>query len=93
MTPATEARIRAAFARLADELVEALASEAPSTDAPEQLLSIAESAERLGLARSTIYRELTADPPRLRSVRAGPAGGRRLIPASAIAEYLVGSTP
>ncbi|HEY4189342.1 MAG TPA: helix-turn-helix domain-containing protein [Candidatus Limnocylindrales bacterium] len=88
MNPTTEARIRAAFTALADELVAALDVDPPS-DAPERLLSIADAAEHLGgIARSTVYRELEAG--RLRSVR---VGGRRLIPASAIADYAAGAVP
>lgn len=88
MTPATETRIRAAFATLADELIAALERE-PVADAPERLLSIRDTAEALGgIARSTVYRELQAG--RLRSVR---VGGRRLIPSSAIADYAAGDVP
>ena len=83
MTPATEIRIRAAFATLADELIAALEVE-PAADVPERLLSIRDAAEALGgIARSTVYRELQAG--RLRSVR---VGGRRMIPQSAIAAYV-----
>lgn len=82
MTPATEARIRLAFANLADEIISALERE-EQAEQPDRLLSIDAACEALGgVARSTLYRELSAG--RMRSVK---VAGRRMIPSSAIAEY------
>jgi excisionase family DNA binding protein len=49
----------------------------------ERLMSVDEAAEALGIARSTLYREFGAG--RLSSVK---IGGRRLVPASAIAQRI-----
>ena len=49
----------------------------------DRLMSVAEAAEALGMARSTLYRELGAG--RLPSVK---IGRRRLVPSSAIAERI-----
>lgn len=80
MTPASEQRIRAAVAELADALVAAVA-ESDSSKGPVRLLSVAEAAELTGLGRTSIYAAIGAG--RVRSV---VVGRRRLIPASAIAE-------
>lgn len=81
MTPEAEARIRAAFADLADAVVDAV-SERETRSGPERLLSVDEAAEALGIGRSRIYQEIGAG--HLRSCK---AGRRRLIPARAVAEF------
>lgn len=82
MTPAVEARVRAAVAELADALIAALREPAadPAPDGPIDLLSVDAAARRIGIARSTAY--LAVRDGSLRSVR---IRGRRLVPASEIA--------
>lgn len=70
------------------ELVEALREEvrteaATSPQAPDRLLSVPEAAAAMGVRRSLIYAEMGAG--RLRSIK---VGRRRVIPASAISDYL-----
>ena len=48
-----------------------------------RLLSVEDAVEALGLSRATVYKEIRS--ARLRSVK---ASGRRLVPASAIADYI-----
>jgi excisionase family DNA binding protein len=55
---------------------------------PQQLLSVEQAADALGLGRTLVYQEISRG--RLRSVR---IGRRRLIPASAIDEYADSETP
>ncbi len=55
----------------------------PAPAAPERLLSVDEAAATLGLGRSLLYAEIGAG--RVRSVK---AGRRRLVPASAVADYI-----
>jgi excisionase family DNA binding protein len=81
MTENTEARIRVALAQLGDAIADAL-RESKEHDEVERLLDIDTAARMLSLGRTKVYSELQAG--RLRSVR---AGRRRLIPASAIADY------
>jgi excisionase family DNA binding protein len=85
LSPATESRIRAAFARLADELVEVLAeSGAPATEQPDRLLTVPEAMAALGgIARSTFYDLLAED-----AIRTILVGKRRLVPQSAVAEFI-----
>ncbi len=82
MTPQAEQRIRDAMAELGDAILGALA-DMDATDAPERLLTVPETAERLRVARSTVYGLITGGA--LRSVR---VSGRRLVPSSYVAEYL-----
>ncbi len=94
MTADSEARLRAAVeaaltqvpAIIADAIVTALREgEDAHADAPERLLSIAEASERLGrLSRSALYEGPIAHGE-LRTCR---VGRRRMVPASAIAEYI-----
>lgn len=86
MTPA-EARVRAAVEALTDALLDALRAEAAAQarGGPDQLLSIREAAETLGIGRSRLYDEIGAG--RLRSVK---VGRRRLVPAAAIRAYIEG---
>jgi excisionase family DNA binding protein len=74
-------RLEAAVA----ELVAALREETgpAALGAPDRLLSIGEARDALGIGRSLLFGEIGAG--RLRSVR---VGRRRLIPASAVAEYV-----
>ncbi len=68
-----------------EELAAAIRAEVRAEVRPpdvERLLSIPETAEALGIGRTLIYRELEAG--RLRSIH---VGRRRLVPASAVAEY------
>lgn len=55
--------------------------------APDRLLSPAEAADVLGIARSTLYREIQAG--RLRSIK---VGSRRLIATSHLAEYIAAAS-
>ena len=88
MTDRLEAAIAAASARYAAELVAALRVELVAerqliTDAPDRLYGIDSAAELLGVGRSFAYDEIGRG--RLRSVK---AGRRRLIPATAISDYI-----
>lgn len=85
MTPNTEQTIRAAVDGLVAALLNAMREErAAARPDVERLLSIPAAAEALGgLARSTVYQEIGAG--RLRSVT---CRRRRMVPASAIAEYV-----
>ena len=56
-----------------------------ATATPPRLLSVSDAAAALGLSRASLYKELSAG--RLRSVH---VNRRRLVPASALAEYIVG---
>jgi len=82
VTPAAEALIRSATAALGDALIAALAEE-DGGPTPDRLLSVDAAAEALGVGRSLAYDLIGA--ARLRSVR---VGRRRLIPSSAISEYV-----
>lgn len=84
MTPASEAAVRAAVDALVAALLTAVAEQAAaSADAPDRLHDVSSAAAMLGIARSTVYAEMGGG--RLRSVK---ARRRRLIPASAITEYI-----
>jgi excisionase family DNA binding protein len=84
VTPATEARVREAALRFADELLAALAADEPAEPSPDDLLNAAKACQRLGgIARSTLYALTLAGT--LRSVK---VGRRRMWPASYLAEYL-----
>lgn len=77
-------RLAAAMSALVEALREELRAEAevgPRT--PDRLLSIPEAAAALSVGRTMIYSELAAG--RLRSVK---AGRRRLVPSSAITQYV-----
>jgi excisionase family DNA binding protein len=68
------------------ELVAALRAEVaaePVASAPDRLLSVDEAAAALAVGRSILYSEIGAG--RLRTVK---VGRRRLVPASAIADYI-----
>jgi excisionase family DNA binding protein len=70
------------------ELVEALREEvrteaAVVPQAPDQLLSVHETADALGIGRSATYGEIAAG--RLASLT---IGRRRLVPSSAVREYV-----
>lgn len=83
MTPA-ESRVREAVEALADALLAALRAEAAQAQAgPDRLLSIDEAARALAIGRTALYGEISAG--RLRSVK---VGRRRLVPSSAIAEFV-----
>jgi excisionase family DNA binding protein len=80
-------RIEAAIRELAEALREELGAEARAqASAPDRLLSIDEAAQMLGVGRTTLYQEIQAG--RCRSIT---VGRRRLIPESALAEYVNGS--
>lgn len=79
-------RLEAAVAELAAAIREDLARQAPEPDPPESVLTVTEAAAALKIGRSRLYRELTAEPPRLRSIVIGRA---RRIPRSALADYLL----
>lgn len=83
MTPEAEGRVRAAVEALAVALLDAVRAEAAQVQAgPDRLLSIPEAAERLGIGRSAVYELIGRGC--LHSVK---IGRRRLVPASAIAEF------
>lgn len=84
MTPAAEARIRAAVAELSEALIAAV-QDSGHTGEPERLLSVDEAAHLAGIGRTRLYAEIGAG--RIRSVT---SGRRRLVPASAIAELAAG---
>lgn len=80
MTP----RVQAAMAELVEALAEAVRTEAATGPAaPDRLLSIDQTADALGIGRTATYNELQAG--RLRSLK---VGRRRLVSASAIADYI-----
>jgi excisionase family DNA binding protein len=56
-----------------------------ATPVAPRLLSVADAAAALGLSRASLYKELSAG--RLRSVH---ISRRRLVPESALAEYIEG---
>lgn len=67
-------------------LVDALRAEITTTSnepEPDRLLSIPDAADALGIGRSMLYGEISAN--RIRTIR---IGRRRLIPASALADYI-----
>jgi excisionase family DNA binding protein len=74
-------RIEAAIRELTDALREELGAQ--SSAGPDRLLSVDEAAATLGLGRSRLYEDLLAG--RLRSVK---VGRRRLIPATAVRQYI-----
>lgn len=76
-----------ALAAAADAL-RAVAMAAEPADAPDRLLSIPEAADLLGIGRSRLYDEIAA--ARVRSVK---VGRRRLVPSSAIAEFVSEARP
>lgn len=81
----TQARIRQALDRLADELIDALGELEPGVDEPERLLTVEEALQRLQIARSTFYQLVTEH--RIRTIQVGK---RRLVPSSAIPEFIAG---
>ena len=78
-------RLADAISELIEALRETVRAEADAAPrAPDRLLSIDEAAAALNLGRSLLYSEIQAG--RLRSCK---VGRRRLIPAAAIAAYVV----
>lgn len=75
-------RLAVAVAELVAALREEIAGEAQPA-APDRLLSIDEAAGRLGFGRSRLYTEISSG--RLRTLT---VGRRRLVPSSAIAEFI-----
>ena len=80
------ARLEAALHELAEALRDEMRAEAVPAGAPDRLLSVDEAAAALGIGRSRLYDELTAQ--RVRSVK---VGRRRLVPSGAIADYIAGA--
>jgi excisionase family DNA binding protein len=77
-------RLAAAVAELAEALREELRAEAATAaPLPPRLLNLDSTGALLGLGRSAVYTELQAG--RLRSVK---VGRRRLVPSSAITEFI-----
>lgn len=75
-------RLAAAVAELVEALRDEMRAEMPRDPGPERLLSVEEACRALGgISRTTFYG--MADRGELRTLK---AGGRRLIPQSAIAE-------
>lgn len=95
MTSDQGADLEAAFAQIGaglDQLMAALATDSLGAEAqlrtpPVQLLAVAEAAARLGVGRTTVYELITAGE--IRSVK---VGRRRLIPATALNEYVTERT-
>jgi len=82
-------RLEAALAELAEAIRDEVRAELTATAAaPDRMLNVDEASTALGQGRSRIYQEISAG--RLRSC---VAGRRRLIPASAIAEYIAAASP
>lgn len=80
----TGSRLERAISELVEALREELSQEATAIPrAPDRLLSVDEAATLLGQGRSRIYGEIQAG--RLRSCK---AGRRRLVPSSAISDYI-----
>lgn len=78
-------RVEAAIAELLAALQEdAAAKSRPAAPDVERLYSIEEAAELLGIGRTLAYQEIQAG--RLRSIRVGRR--RRLVPSSALADYI-----
>lgn len=80
-------RLALALAELVDAIRAEVAAEV-RPDVPDRLLSLDEAAAALGIGRSRLYAEM--DAGRLRSLK---AGRRRLVPASAIADFAHSSGP
>ena len=81
-------RLTLAIAELVEALREELRTEAGGDQrSPDRLLSIDEAADALGIGRTRAYREI--QDGRLRTVT---VGRRRLVPASAIDEF-IGASP
>lgn len=82
MNASTADRLRVAALAFAEEIVAALSDES-AAGAPDKLLSVDAAAEALGVGRSLVYDLIGRGD--LRSVK---AGRRRLVPGSAVAEYV-----
>lgn len=77
-------RLDTALAELAQAIREEVAAAVRSeTESPDRLLSVKEAAGLLSCGRTIVYGEIAAG--RLRSLR---VGRRRLVPASAVAEFI-----
>jgi excisionase family DNA binding protein len=83
MTPDSQTAVRAAVDALVAALVAAVNSEATPPEVPDRLLSIDEAARMLGIGRSRLYEEIGSG--RCRSLK---VGRRRLVPSSAISDYV-----
>lgn len=85
-------RLALAVAELVDairaEVRAEVRAESLPADSPDRLLSVDEAAAMLGIGRSALYSEIGAG--HLRTIR---VGRRRLVPASAVAEYVTGVGP
>jgi excisionase family DNA binding protein len=77
--------IHAAIDDLVEAMLAALATRAAAPPPADRLLSINEAAQHLAIGRTALYRQLGRG--RIRSIK---VGRRRLIPASAIADYIAG---
>ena len=82
------ARLEAALHELAEALRDEMRAEAVPAGAPDRLLSVDEASSMLGIGRSRLYDELTAQ--RVRSVK---VGRRRLVPSGAITAYIAEARP
>jgi excisionase family DNA binding protein len=79
-------RLTAAVTELVAALRDEIATEhRPSEREPDRLLSVEQAARALGIGRSALYSEISAQ--RIRSVK---VGRRRLVPSSAISEVASG---
>ena len=83
MTPDHEVAIRAAVDELVAALLAAVAVAVPVGGVPDRLLDIESASAMLGIGRSRLYDEIGAG--RLRSIK---VGRRRLVPATAIADFI-----
>ena len=83
MTRDEEVAVRDAAVALADALVGVFNTRRDAAPAPDQLYTIDQACRVMACGRTLLYSELAAG--RLRSLK---VGRRRLIPGSAIAEYV-----
>ena len=83
MTPAAELKVRQAVEALVEAIVEAVSDQQPDPNTAPRLYGAEEAAAQLGIGRTAVFAEIAAG--RLRSVT---VGRRRLIPASALVEFI-----
>ncbi len=78
-------RLAAALAELVEAIREEARADVVDANAPDRLLSVAEARATLNIGHALIYDLIGSG--RLRSIR---VGRRRLIPATALADYIAG---
>lgn len=75
--------IEAAVASLAAAIAAEVAGQLPKPDGPDRLYSVSEASDWTSLGRSRIYELMAAG-----AIRSFRVGGRRLIPESALREFV-----